>query len=412
MSALMFALGLVIVLITAANVIFTLVLPRRPAGIERLSLVVNRSVRLVFLAISRFAETYEVKDAVLAPAAPVGPPGPAGGVAGLLRPRLRLHARAQHARVRGRLPAVRGDAVQRGHGARRGTVQPGRGHRRRCDLGPRGHAADRLPTLALRRLQPTRGAGGDAREPGRAPGLGPRGAGPPPAGGHHRHPARPLSPTGSGGPRTWPRAHTTYPVLLLFRSPEPWYSWVVGLLAVLDAAAMHLSLSPGRGVVAGPTVPAHGFHRLQPDRQDPRLARRSRPQPRGPDLADLRGVRDRPSRCSSRSGTPWSCPPRRRGRTSGGGGSTTRPPPTAWPTASSRPPPRGREPRTPSALGPWWRRVVPRNGARRPRCSPPTGPTPPRAADAHAAQHHATEERPVGRRAGVQASAGASSPGS
>ena len=31
-------------------------------------------------------------------------------------------------------------------------------------------------------------------------------------------------------------SHTTYPVLLLFRSPEPWYSWVVGLLAVLDAA--------------------------------------------------------------------------------------------------------------------------------------------------------------------------------
>jgi hypothetical protein len=39
-------------------------------------------------------------------------------------------------------------------------------------------------------------------------------------------------------------SHTTYPVLLLFRSPEPWYSWVVGLLAVLDGAAMHLSLSP------------------------------------------------------------------------------------------------------------------------------------------------------------------------
>ena len=39
-------------------------------------------------------------------------------------------------------------------------------------------------------------------------------------------------------------SHTTYPVLLLFRSPEPWYSWVVGLLAVLDAAAMDLALSP------------------------------------------------------------------------------------------------------------------------------------------------------------------------
>ena len=39
-------------------------------------------------------------------------------------------------------------------------------------------------------------------------------------------------------------SHTTYPVLLLFRSPEPWYSWLVGMLSVLDAAAMHLALAP------------------------------------------------------------------------------------------------------------------------------------------------------------------------
>src|ERR1700683_623607 len=39
-------------------------------------------------------------------------------------------------------------------------------------------------------------------------------------------------------------SHTTYPVLLLFRSPEPWFSWSVGLLAVMDGAAMHLALAP------------------------------------------------------------------------------------------------------------------------------------------------------------------------
>ena len=39
-------------------------------------------------------------------------------------------------------------------------------------------------------------------------------------------------------------SHTTYPILLLFRSPEPWLSWLIGLLAVLDAGAMHLALSP------------------------------------------------------------------------------------------------------------------------------------------------------------------------
>lgn len=39
-------------------------------------------------------------------------------------------------------------------------------------------------------------------------------------------------------------SHSTYPILLLFRSPEPWLSWMIGLLAVLDAAAMQLALSP------------------------------------------------------------------------------------------------------------------------------------------------------------------------
>ncbi len=38
--------------------------------------------------------------------------------------------------------------------------------------------------------------------------------------------------------------HTSYPVLLYFRSPEPWYSWVLSLLAILDAAAMQLALCP------------------------------------------------------------------------------------------------------------------------------------------------------------------------
>ena len=39
-------------------------------------------------------------------------------------------------------------------------------------------------------------------------------------------------------------SHTTYPVMLMFRSPEPWFSWLLALLAVLDGAAMHLALAP------------------------------------------------------------------------------------------------------------------------------------------------------------------------
>jgi hypothetical protein len=51
--------------------------------------------------------------------------------------------------------------------------------------------------------------------------------------------------------RSWERlaadigeSHANYPVLLAFRSPRPYRSWIVALIAVLDAAAMHLALSP------------------------------------------------------------------------------------------------------------------------------------------------------------------------
>ena len=39
-------------------------------------------------------------------------------------------------------------------------------------------------------------------------------------------------------------SHTNYPVLLAFRSPHPMRSWVVALNAILDAAALYLSLAP------------------------------------------------------------------------------------------------------------------------------------------------------------------------
>jgi len=39
-------------------------------------------------------------------------------------------------------------------------------------------------------------------------------------------------------------SHTNYPALVLFRSPNPLRSWIVALTAVLDSAALYLSLSP------------------------------------------------------------------------------------------------------------------------------------------------------------------------
>ncbi|MGH7750216.1 MAG: hypothetical protein ACREQ5_36425, partial [Candidatus Dormibacteria bacterium] len=39
-------------------------------------------------------------------------------------------------------------------------------------------------------------------------------------------------------------SHTTYRTLVFFRSPKPLRSWIIGLLAVLDAAALQLALNP------------------------------------------------------------------------------------------------------------------------------------------------------------------------
>jgi hypothetical protein len=47
-------------------------------------------------------------------------------------------------------------------------------------------------------------------------------------------------------------SHTTYLPLVRFRSPQPYSSWVIALLSVLDSAALILSLSPEEA----PTVPA------------------------------------------------------------------------------------------------------------------------------------------------------------
>lgn len=47
-------------------------------------------------------------------------------------------------------------------------------------------------------------------------------------------------------------SHTTYPPLVRFRSPRPMSSWVTSLLAVLDSAALILTLAPEQA----PTVPA------------------------------------------------------------------------------------------------------------------------------------------------------------
>ncbi|HEX6256612.1 MAG TPA: hypothetical protein VFZ70_12475 [Euzebyales bacterium] len=54
-------------------------------------------------------------------------------------------------------------------------------------------------------------------------------------------------------------SHSNYPVLISFRSPLPQRSWLIGLLAVCDAAAMHLALCPSTAPSQARLVVRMGF---------------------------------------------------------------------------------------------------------------------------------------------------------
>jgi hypothetical protein len=66
-------------------------------------------------------------------------------------------------------------------------------------------------------------------------------------------------------------SHANYPVLLAFRSPKPYRSWVIAMLAVMDAAALHLTLAPATAPWESRLVLRAGFLALR-------------------DIADARGI--------------------------------------------------------------------------------------------------------------------------
>jgi hypothetical protein len=243
MSNLLFAVGLIIVALTSASVLFTIVLPREARGFERVSLVVNRVVRIAFLGLSRLARSYEGKDALLAPTAPVALLGQLMFWAasfivgyGLMLETTTHHLASAFAQAAGAVFTV-------------GTI----------DLsGPPNSALDIaagatwvvIVALQIAYLPALYGAF-NRRESlvamleSRAglPAWGPEVLA--------RHQLVGITDTLPDFYASWEEwaadlaeSHTTYPVMLLFRSPEPWFSWLVGLLAVLDGAAMHLALAP------------------------------------------------------------------------------------------------------------------------------------------------------------------------
>lgn len=58
-------------------------------------------------------------------------------------------------------------------------------------------------------------------------------------------------------------SHVSYPTLLRFRSPGSGTSWITSLLAVMDAAAMHLALSPSEAPMQARLVVQAGYGALR-----------------------------------------------------------------------------------------------------------------------------------------------------
>jgi hypothetical protein len=238
-----FAVGLLVVVLTVANVVFTMVLPRRPFGIDRLTLVINRGVLRTFRWLARFGASYEAKDAVLAPA------GPVALVAQLL-------VWAAGFTVGFGL-MITGDHHSLGDGLLQalssvftvGASHPGGAPESAMDIAA-GSIWVVVVALQIAYLPTLYGA--FSRRESLVALLESR-AGLPAWGPEVlvRHQLVGIIDTLPDLYASWEEwaadvaeSHTTYPVMLLFRSPEAWYSWVVGLIAVLDAAALHLSVSP------------------------------------------------------------------------------------------------------------------------------------------------------------------------
>src|SRR5580693_5666724 len=273
--------GLVIVAMTVGDVIFTMVLPRRPSGVERLSLQVNRIVRLCFVLASHLAKTYERQDAILAPTGPVALVGQLLFWAGCL--------------VLGFALILVGAGVSFADGLLQaltalftvGAVHIGGDANTGVDISI-GAIWVVIVALQIAYL-PALYSSFNRRESlvalleSRAgvPAWGPELLA--------RHQLVGITDTLPDLYAAWEEwaadvaeTHTTYPVLLLFRSPEPWYSWLLGLIAVLDAAAMHLALAPSRASSQARLCLRMGFTLLNRVATTLRIPVDDDPNPEGP----------------------------------------------------------------------------------------------------------------------------------
>lgn len=79
-------------------------------------------------------------------------------------------------------------------------------------------------------------------------------------------------------------SHTSYPVLIYFRSPRAQRNWLIALLAVMDAAALHVSFNPSQNVGEIRMALRSGYVTLREIARTERVAYNPDPSPDDPIL--------------------------------------------------------------------------------------------------------------------------------
>jgi hypothetical protein len=238
-----YIVGLVICIVTVVSVVFILVLPRQPQGLEKMTVIVNRSVHYTFVNLSRMAKTYEGKDSILAPTAPVALVAQllfwaASLVVGFaLMLLLTTHNFAQ-ALTQALTSLFTVGSIHTGGIANTG-IDIAAGATWVVIVALQIAYLPSLYNSFSRREALVTMLESRAGSPAWGPEIIAR---------HQLVGITDALPQLYSDWEEWAaevtESHTTYPVLLLFRSPEPWLNWIVGLLAVLDAGAMQLALNP------------------------------------------------------------------------------------------------------------------------------------------------------------------------
>ncbi len=241
--ALSVAAGTAIVAFTWTVVVFTIVLPRGQRGPGRVSVLVTRTVRRFFAALARLTRNYERKDAILAPIGPLAVLAQLLVWLGLfgLGFVLMLVTYTHHLdRAIGQVSAATFTLGQaRTGGLTNDTITTLAGATGLVVIGLQIAYLPSLYAAFNRREALTTLLTSRAGEPAWGPEI------------LIRHQLVGITDTLPDFYASWEQwaaevseSHVSYPVLLLFRSPDPWSSWVLSLLSVMDAAAMHLALQP------------------------------------------------------------------------------------------------------------------------------------------------------------------------